>query len=50
MIITKKPFLKTALAIAVLSALPTAANAGLLTIRITDSNFGTSFICIDNTA
>ena len=50
MIIMKKTYLKTALAIAVIGALPTAASAGLLTIRITDSNSGTSFVCADNTA
>ena len=46
----KKKYLKTAIAIAVLGALPTAASAGLLTIRITDSNSGTTFTCVDDTA
>ena len=47
----RKTVLATALAIAGFGlAVPAPANAGLLSIRITDSNAGTSFFCVDNTA
>ncbi len=47
----RKTVLATALAIAGFGLAASApANAGLLTIRVTDTNIGTSFLCEDNTA
>ena len=47
----QKSVLATALALATFGLAASApANAGLLTIRVTDSNAGTSYVCQDNAA